>query len=178
MKKWMYVIFPAAMLGIFLIFYFSAAKKAELKEQQRAAEVAKQKDDEAAKKRIAEDKARVDAAKRSAERLADEAKKDADKIAKWQGDSKRIQDDTDKSLADASRYQNEVSKSEIVLDTTRKAKDKASRDAFDLLKQVERAKVDRRSAEIEIQRLTEMVARKASESAMTRPVVSAASATP
>lgn len=174
MKKWMYVIFPSAMLGIFLVFYFSAAKKAELKEQQHAALVAKQKADDADKKRIAEEKARVDAEKRSAERAAEEAKKEAEKIAKWQADSKRIQDDTDKSLADADKYQKEVSKLEIELDTLRKSKDKASRDAFDLLKQVERAKVDRRNAEIEIQRLTEMVARKASESSMTRPGVAAA----
>jgi ABC-type Na+ efflux pump permease subunit len=173
MKKWMYVIFPAAMLGIFLVFYFSAAKKAELKEQQHIAEIAKQKADETEKKRIAEDKARVDAVKRAAERSAEEAKKEADKIAKWQADSKRIQEDTDKSIADADRYQKEVSKLEIELDTLRKSKDKASREAFDLLKQVERAKVDRRNAEIEIQRLTEMVARKASESAMTRPGVAA-----
>ena len=173
----MYVIFPAAMLGIFLAFYFSAAKKAELKEQQHAAEIAKQKADETEKKRIAEDKARADAEKRAGERAAEEAKKEADKIAKWQGDSKRIQDDTDKSFADADKYQKEVARLEIELDTIRKAKDKASREAFDLLKQVERSKVDRRNAEIEIQRLTEMVARKASESSMTRPSV-AAVATP
>lgn len=170
----MYVIFPTAMLGIFLVFYFSAAKKAELKEQQHIAQVAKQKADDAEKKRVAEDKARVDAEKRSAERAAEEAKKEADKIAKWQAEGKRIQDDTEKSLADADKYQKEVSKLEIDLDTLKKTKDKASRDSFDLLKQVERAKVDRRSAEIEIQRLTEMVARKASESSLTRPVVSAA----
>ena len=172
----MYVIFPAAMLGLFLVLYFSAAKKAELKEEQRAAEIAKQKADDAEKKRVAEEKARVDAAKRSAERAAEEAKKESDKIAKWQADSKRIQEDTEKSLADAIRYQKDVSKLEIDLDTTRKAKDKGSRESFDLLKQVERAKVDRRSAEIEIQRLTEMVARKASESSMTRPVIAVAPA--
>lgn len=176
MKKWMYVIFPAAMLGLFLVFYFSAAKKAELKEQQNLAEIAKQKADEADKKRIAETKARVDAEKRAGERAAEELKKEADKLAKWQADSKRIQDDTDKSLADSDRYQREVSKLEIDLDSMRKLKDKTGREAFDLLKQVERSKVDRRTAEIEIQRLTEMVARKASESSMTRPVVSATTA--
>lgn len=168
MKKWMYVIFPTVMLGVFLFFYFAEAKQAEIKEKQRSAELAKQKADDAEKKRIAEEKARVDSAKRQAERAAEDAKREADKLAKWQADGKRIQDDTDKSVADADRYAKQVAELEIQLDSARKAKDKASREAFDLLKTVERSKVDRRNAEVEIQRLTEMVARRASDSSLTR----------
>ena len=168
MKKWMYVIFPTVMLGVFLFFYFAEAKQAEIKEKQRSAELAKQKADEAEKKRIAEEKARVDSARRQAERAAEDAKREADKLAKWQAEGKRIQDDTDKSVADADRYAKQVAELEIQLDSARKAKDKASREAFDLLKTVERSKVDRRNAEVEIQRLTEMVARRASDSSLTR----------
>jgi len=168
MKKWMYVIFPTVMLGVFLFFYFAEAKQAEIKEKQRSAELAKQKADDAEKKRIAEEKARVDSAKRQAERAAEDAKREADKLAKWQAEGKRIQDDTDKSVADADRYAKQVAELEIQLDSARKAKDKASREAFDLLKTVERSKVDRRNAEVEIQRLTEMVARRASDSSLTR----------
>ena len=178
MKKWIYVIFPSVMLAVFLSFYFSAAKEADIKEKRKAAEVAKTKAEEAEKKRIAEEKARQDAEKRAAERAADDAKREAEKLAKWQADSKRIQDDTDKSLADADRYAKQAAKLEIELDTLRKAKDKVSRESFDLLKLVERAKVDRRNAEIEIQRLTEMVARKASESAMAKIPAPAPVATP
>ena len=164
----MYVIFPTVMLGVFLFFYFAEAKQAEIKEKQRSAELAKQKADEAEKKRIAEEKARVDSARRQAERAAEDAKREADKLAKWQAEGKRIQDDTDKSVADADRYAKQVAELEIQLDSARKAKDKASREAFDLLKTVERSKVDRRNAEVEIQRLTEMVARRASDSSLTR----------
>jgi len=164
----MYVIFPTVMLGVFLFFYFAEAKQAEIKEKQRSAELAKQKADDAEKKRIAEEKARVDSAKRQAERAAEDAKREADKLAKWQAEGKRIQDDTDKSVADADRYAKQVAELEIQLDSARKAKDKASREAFDLLKTVERSKVDRRNAEVEIQRLTEMVARRASDSSLTR----------
>ena len=178
MKKWMYVIFPSVMLGVFLFFYFAEAKQAEIKEKQRAAELAKQKAEDAEKKRVAEEKARLDSAKRQAERAAEDAKREADKLAKWLAEGKRIQDDTDKSIADADRYSKQVSELEIQLDTARKAKDKASRESFDLLKLVERSKVERRNAEVEIQRLTEMVARRASDSSMTKAPVVPAPATP
>jgi len=155
MKKWMYVIFPSVMLGVFLFFYFAEAKQAEIREKQRAAELAKQKAEDAEKKRVAEEKARLDSAKRQAERAAEDAKREADKLAKWQAEGKRIQDDTDKSIADADRFSKQVSELEIQLDAAKKAKDKASRESFDLLKLVERSKVERRNAEVEIQRLTE-----------------------
>jgi len=168
MKKWMYLIAPTAMLGVFLFFYIAESKEAELKEQSRAAELAKSKAQEAEKKRVAEEKARLDSAKRAAERSAEEAKREADKIAKREAESKRIQDETEKYLADTAAQTKKVSDLELQLEAARKSKDQASREAFDLLKQVERAKVERRNAEIEIARLTEMLARRASDSSMTR----------
>lgn len=169
MKKWMYVIFPGIMLAVFLVIYSSAMKDVELATQKKAEEVAKMKAADEAKKKVAEEKAREDSARRSAERAAEDAKREADRIAKWQNESKKIQDDTDKAQADADRYNKEVAALELTLDSLKKSKDKSSREAFDLVKQVERAKVDRRNAEIEIQRLTEMVSRRAAESSLTRP---------
>jgi chromosome segregation ATPase len=122
-----------------------------------------------AKKKVAEEKAREDSARRSAERAAEDSKREAEKIAKWQSESKKIQDDIDKAQADSDLYNKEVAALELTLDSLKKSKDKASRESFDLVKQVERAKVDRRNAEIEIQRLTEMVSRRAAESSLTRP---------
>ncbi len=168
MKKWMYLIFPGAMLGIFLFFYFAEAKEAEIKEQQRIAEDTKRKADDAERKRVIEEKARQDAERRTAERLAAEKQKEDEKLAKWQADGKAIQDATDKANADVNHWSKECSNLEIQLDTLRKAKDKASREAFDLLKQVELAKVTRRNAEIEIQRTTEMISRRAAESSLVK----------
>ena len=168
MKKWMYLIAPTVMLGAFLFLYLAEAQEAEIKDKARAAELAKTKALEAEKKKIAEEKARLDSAKRSAERAAEEAKREADKIAKREAESKRIQDETDKYLADSAAQTKKISDLEQQLETARKAKDQASRESFDLLKQVERAKVERRNAEIEIARLTEMLARRASVSSMTR----------
>ena len=169
MKKWMYLIFPGLMLGLFLFFYLAASKETELKEKQHIAAAAKLKADEAARKKIIEDKARLDSEKRSAARAAEEKKKEDDKIAKWVNDGKKIQDDTDKANAEANRLSKEAAVLEIQLDTLRKAKDKASREAFELVKQVELAKVARRNAEIEIQRTTEMISRRAAESSLVKP---------
>ena len=157
------------MLAVFLVIYSSAMKDVELATQKKAEEVAKMKAADEAKKKVAEDKAREDSARRSAERAAEDAKREADKAAKWQSEGKKIQDDTDKAQADAGRYTKEVAALELILDSMKKSKDKASRESFDLIKQVERAKVERRNAEIEIQRLTEMVSRRAAESSLTRP---------
>lgn len=157
------------MLAVFLVIYSSAMKDVELATQKKAEEVAKMKAADEAKKKVAEDKAREDSARRSAERAAEDAKREADKAAKWQSEGKKIQDDTDKAQADAERYTKEVAALELTLDSLKKSKDKASRESFDLIKQVERAKVERRNAEIEIQRLTEMVSRRAAESSLTRP---------
>lgn len=110
----------------------------------------------------------MDSAKRAAERAAEDAKREADKIAKREAESKRIQDETDKYLADAAALSKKIADLEVQVEAARKSKDQASREAFDLLKQVERAKVERRNAEIEIARLTEMLARRASDSSMTR----------
>jgi predicted nucleic acid-binding Zn-ribbon protein len=176
MKKWMYVIFPSAMLGIFLFFYLASEKETERKELQRTEQLAKQKAQEAERKRVNEEKARIDAEKRRIEREADEAKKEAEKLAKYVADGKKIQDETDKLNKEGDQFAKESAALEIQIDTLRKGKDKASRDAFDLLRQVEMAKVARRNAEFEIQRTTEMISRRANESSLVRPPVIAAPA--
>ena len=174
MKKWMYIVFPGAMLGVFLFFYFSDAKQAAINEKQRAVVVSKQKAEEAERKRVIEEKARLDAERRTSERLTEEKKKEADKLAKSAAELKRVVDDTDKANADVARYTKEVSTLESQLELLLKSKDKASREAFDVVKQVEKAKVDRRNAEIEIQRLTEMVVRRAAESSLVKPTLTVA----
>ncbi len=92
MKKWMYLIPPTIMLGLFMIVYFSHVEKTHAKEKAKADLIAKE-------------------------------------------------------------------------------KDKLSRETFDLAKQVELARIARRNAELEIQRVTEMIHRRASDSALVKPPV-------
>jgi len=172
MKKWMYLIAPSIMLALFLVFYTSAMKETELREKTKAEQIARAKAAATEKKRVIEEKARLDAQRRATERAAEDLKKEADRIAKWQGESKKIQDDTDKAFAESGAATKEIASLEAKLVSLKKAKEQSSRESFDLLKQVERAKVERRKAEIEIQRLTEMIVRRAADSSMTRaPVV-------
>ena len=169
MKKWMYLIFPSIMLAGFLVIYFSHKEKAEEKERVHVAEVARQKAEADEKKKVAEAKAREDARKRQEERDAEEKKKQDEKAAKQAADDKKVRDQTAEYTAKVDAAAKQVNALEIELDRLRKEKDATSRESFDLAKQVELARIARRNAEMEIQRMTEMVARRAAESSLTRP---------
>ena len=169
MKKWMYLIFPSVMLAGFLVIYFSHKEKAEEKERAHIAAVAKEKADAEEKKKVAEAKAREDARKRQEERDAEEKKKEAEKAARQAADDKKVRDQTTEYTAKADAAAKQVNALEVELDRLRKEKDKTTRETFDLAKQVELARIARRNAELEIQRMTEMMVRRASDSSLTRP---------
>jgi hypothetical protein len=178
MKKWMYLIFPGVMLAGFLVFYISHKEAAEIKERAHVEQVAKKKAEDEARKKAAEIKAREDAKKRADERDAEEKKKEDEKAAKQAADDKQVHDKTMEYLAKGEAAAKEVAKLEAQLDRLRKERDKTSLEAFEIAKQVELARVARRNAELEIQRMTEMVVKRASDSSLTRPpIIMAAPAT-
>lgn len=166
MKKWMYVISVGSMLTVFLFFYFAHLKDAEAHEKVRAEQVAQQQREAAAKKAEAEEKARQDAEKRAAERAAEEAKKEADRIAKWEATSLEIQTSTNDYLAKGDQFQKQINSLELELAALRANKEKLNREAFDFAKQVERARIEKRAAELENQRMTEMIAQRAAASTL------------
>ncbi len=168
MKKWMYLIFPGAMLGLFLVFFLSHTKEAEAREKTRQEVLAKKIADDVAKKKEDENRARLDAEKRAADRAAEDAKKESERIAKQAAIDREIREATDKAIADAATSQKTIDNLEAELDRLHKQKDQLSRDGFDIAKQVELAKVAKRTAEIEIQRTVELIARKAQESYLVR----------
>ena len=168
MKKWMYVISVSVMLAIFLALYFSESKKIADREVAHEAKVIEQKRIDDARKAEVEAKARADAEKRAAERLAEEAKKDAEKLARWEEEGRKLQESTDKYNAEAELSSKKSAELEIQLSALRAAKEKLNREAFELAKQVELGKINRRTADLEIQRTVEMISRKAQESSLTR----------
>lgn len=172
MKKWMYVISVGSMLAIFLVFYLSETKKHAERERQHTAAAAVQQAAKDAEKRRIQDAARADAEKRAAQRAADEAKKEADKVARWEADSRTIQEATDKHNAEADKSAKKSAQLELQLTNLRAEKEKLNREAFELAKQVELGKVNRRVAELEIQRVTTIIAQKATQSSLVRPGVS------
>jgi hypothetical protein len=168
MKKWIYFIVPAVGLIAFLFIYFSHVEEAKKLDEVHKTEQAKQAADEAAKKQDLETRARQDADRLAAERAAKEAKVLADHIADQAAEDKKVIDATNIALAAGDKSTKEIARLEMELANLRLAKDKANRDYLDISKQLELSRIARRTAELEVQRTTEMIARKASDAAMAK----------
>jgi hypothetical protein len=166
MKKWMYLVFPGVMLALFLVFYFSHKKEADEKEAARIVAMEKKKAEEKKQKDVAEEKAKIAAAQRQAEREKEEADKERARREKTAAMDKQIADETNAALADGDKSQKEINALELELKRLHQEKDRLGREAFDVAKQVEMQRVEKRNAEMEIQRFTEMIARRAAGSAM------------
>jgi hypothetical protein len=166
MKKWIYLAFPGVMLALFLVVWFAHEKDADARDKQRLEAKAKKLEDEKQAKAAAEKKAREEAAQRQKEREEEDRKKEDERRAKQAKADKEVKDAYDAAVAEGDRYQKELNNLEVELDRLHKAKDLASRQAFDLAKQVELARVAKRNAELEEQRMTDMIARRAAESTM------------
>jgi hypothetical protein len=166
MKKWIFVIFPGILLGVFLAFYFPnhAATIAEL--QRQAEEVQRQKDALEAKKKADQEAAHKSAVEQAAKQQAEDAQKEAEAKAKWDAATAEIKRVTDEATAQADAYSKEANDLEIQLDALQKQKEQENRNDFDLLKQVELSRRAQRAAENEIQRLVDMIAQRADQSAM------------
>lgn len=169
MKKWMYLIFPGIMLGIFLVFYLSSVKQWDAQEAAKQEAAAKQKADDDKKKADAEEAARIAAQKRQEEQKQEETKKAADREAKYQKQLGDFVAARDKANAQADIYNKQISELGVQLDSLHRQKEQDNQDDFDLLKKVELARVKQRDAELEIQRMVALIAQRASESAMANP---------
>jgi preprotein translocase subunit SecF len=168
MKKWIYFVVPAIGLVAFLFIYFSHVEEAKKLDAQHQTDLAKQAADDAAKKKDLEDRARADADRLAAQRAADEAKKVADRVAEQAAEDKKVSDATDKALAEGDQSTKQIAQRETELAALRAAKDKANRELLEISKQLELSRIARRTAELEVQRMTEMIARKASDAAMAK----------
>lgn len=155
----LYIFIPALLLAAFSGVYVMHTKDAAAKATLVAAEAEKKAEADKTKKAEAERQAREDAEKRTAERLAEEKRKEDEKAAKWAAAGKQIADDTATYQAQAEKSSAEVKALEAKLAALRAEKDKASQTSFDFAKDVEAARIQKRTAELEIQRLVEMVAR-------------------
>ncbi|PTY07890.1 hypothetical protein DB347_06585 [Opitutaceae bacterium EW11] len=159
MKRF-YFIFPVVLLAVFSVFYSRFSKASDEADRVREAKIAQAKQEEAEKRKSAEAKSREDSAKRTAERLAEEKRKDDERLAKWDADSKRILDETQQYVSTAERFNQEIADLEKQLAQLRTAKDARTREFLETASEAELAAITKRSAEMEIQRLTEMIARK------------------
>jgi hypothetical protein len=167
MKRSYYIV-PIVLLALFGGLYWQHMGEMDRKLAAQKAEQARVQAIEDAKKKEAERKAREDADKRIAEREAAEKKKEDDREAKRKADIDKIKSETErynKQLADLNK---EGAKLEKELSDLRAEKEKLGRDAFEASKKVELALIDKRNAELQVQRMAEMVAKRANESTLTK----------
>ena len=157
----LYLIVPVVLTLAFGGVYIPHSKDAAAKAELAKMEAEKAAAETLAQKQEAEKQAREDADRRTAERLAEEKKKEEEKAAKWAAQSKDIADDTATYLAQSAKSEKEVKALEATLAALRADKDKAIQAGFDFDLEIEKARVAKRAAELEIQRLVEMTARKA-----------------
>jgi len=168
MKKLLltYVVMPGIMFGIFLFFYNGAVKEMHAKEEHQKMEKKAKDDAEAARKKVIEDKAIADAEKRQKDREAEDAKKAAEKEAAYNKIMAQLASDTADENAQSDKIAKDVGNLEISISQARSDKEKLNRETFDLAKQVEMAKINRRNAEIEIQRMVEIAGKKVADSSV------------
>ena len=164
----LYIIVPVLLMVGFGFIYKDFSAKDELKKIEVAAALKADAEAQAAQKLEAERKSKEDAARRTAEREAEEAVKLAKRRADREAASQKIADATAEYNAEADKLAKEAADLELKLREIRNQRDAVSAEAFELTKKVEMARIDKRTAELEIQRMTAMVSKRAEESSMTK----------
>jgi dynactin complex subunit len=86
--------------------------------------------------------------------------------AKRQTEMHEIQADTDASNREIDRLNKQADDLQAQLESLQKQKETLTREDFALAKQVELARVNQGNADLEIQRMVDMIASRASQSAM------------
>jgi len=168
-----YFIIPALLMGGFIFLYRGATDEMERKDKVHKAEVAAKVAAEEAHRVETEKIAQADAEKRQKQREEEEKAKQAKKEKDYSDAMAKLKKETDGYAAEVDKLTKESAALETALIEGRALRDKTNRESFELAKQVELSKINRRSAELEIQRLIEMVGTKAGSSALAAMPVAA-----
>jgi preprotein translocase subunit SecF len=160
---------PLVLLVAFAFVYRGAVEEMDRKEATIKAQQAQEKAAQEAHRKEMEAIAQKDALKRQQEREAEEHAKAEKREREYQDAMRKLKDEADGYSKEADKYAKEAAELEIKLGEARILKDKTTREVFDLQKQVELAKIQRRNAELEIQRMVEMVGQKATAMAAMPP---------
>lgn len=164
-----YLIAPIILLAIFSFLYKGARQEMDIKEKTRLESVAKKNAEEKQRKDEIEAKATADARKRQQEREAADLAKEEKKRKEYDDIMKSLQDEADKYVAESDKYAKEIADLELQISQARTDKEKMSKETFELAKKVEQTKINRRNAEIEIQRVIQIVGKKLNTSSLAVP---------
>lgn len=167
---YLYLIIPLAMLAAFLftpsVGYFAAQKKIEAKIAAEKAEDARKRAEEAARQHEIERQAEEDARRHQEERERQEREREAKKEREYQDIINQLKGDLATYSGEGDKLQKEANDLELQISKARTEKEQLNRQSFELAKQVELQKVNRRNAELEIQRMVDMVAQRVNASPM------------
>ena len=152
--------------AVFVAFYSQDMKRLDAIEKQREDAITAQKAADEAKRQELQRKAKAESDRRQAEQAAAVAAKEAESTARWNDETNRIKAQVDKANAETADYDNKAKALQDQLDALQKKKEQDTRDDFDLTKEVEKGRVDQETAELDNQRMIDMIANRASQSAM------------
>jgi hypothetical protein len=164
-----YLIVPAVLLAVFGFFYTGALKEMHDKEVAREEKIAREAKADADRKAEIEKKATADAIKKQEERAAADKAKEDKKEKDYQDAMTKLKDEADDYASQTAKLNKESSDLDAAILQTRNDKERLTREGLELAKQVELAKINRRTSELEIQRMIEMVAKKLNDSSIATP---------
>lgn len=169
-----YLLVPAILLVGFFPLYRAASAKMTAAEEAKKEQAALTAKTEEARRHELDLKAEADAKARQEERDAQERERDAKKKTDYADAMRRLTEERATYSAEAAKYSAEVATLEKQLADLRTQKETASREAFELTRQVELPKIERRTAELEVQRTYAMVASRVAASSLANPPAPAA----
>jgi DNA polymerase II small subunit/DNA polymerase delta subunit B len=164
-----YVIFPAVLLIAFAVYYTQIAKPEMADQDRRAAQkVADQQVVDEARRKEIEAKAQVDAQEQQkARELKDHEKQEKARLDREEQD-RQIATETAKFESEATSLSKQIADMEKQIVDLRNKREDLSREVFDAAAKVELAKIERRDAELEIQRMYAKVAQTVKDSFLTK----------
>lgn len=169
----LYALLPAVLLLAFLftpgVGYFSAQKQFAARDQGRAMEVSRQKAAEDARRAEIQKRAEEDAIERQKEREQQERLKEEKKQRDYEDAISKLKEDVAAYSSESDTFAKEYADLEVKLVQLRDRKEAEDRATFELAKQVELGKIERRTAEMEIQRMVGMVSGRLSSSPILAP---------
>ncbi len=172
MKRLIIVIPPVILFAIFVFFYKAHVRELEIKETAQRVADEKAKAEETARKQKLQEEADREAQRLKEERLAEIERRKEEERNKRDERDREIISQTEAANASSKRLQAQIIKLQADIQAVRAARDKAQAEAMETKLDLEKARIDKRNAEFEIQRYTDMLAKRMDQSqALTNEVL-------
>jgi hypothetical protein len=159
-----YLLTTIVLLALFGGAYWRHCQQSDADAHARAAAVAASEMALKAQQSTAACKARDEWASRAASRAEEDQKKQEVLRGQWAADTARIAADTMGYQTQVTRLRGELAAVEQQLGEVRSARAAAAAQGFELAREVEVLRIAKRNAELEVQRTTEILVRRAAQS--------------